>query len=385
MQYRNFGKLNYQVSALGMGCMRLPRIFKDGDDKAEVDREKAYELIRYAVEHGVTYFDSSFTYHNQTSEIVLGEALKGGYRDKVKIATKQLFAFMKTQDDIRKNLETQLKRLQTDFIDVYLVHNIMKNAWDDIKSRKIFKEFEKFRDEGLIKAIGFSYHGQFPTFQEVIKEYPWDMCQVQQNLLDIDREVTAESIKLAGEKGCALVIMEPLRGGGLVNTPDNVKAVYDSSPEKRSSVEWAFRHLIDYPQVSCIISGMTTLEQLKENIAIFSKPDAVPGCLSQQERDILLRAKAAYDSIVTIPCTGCDYCIPCPKGVSISETFWRYNEGMTFGRFDQPRRAYWFLDRAGSGAPSCVNCGECVKKCPQGIDIPNQLKVAHESLGGWIE
>jgi predicted aldo/keto reductase-like oxidoreductase len=215
--------------------------------------------------------------------------------------------------------------------------------------------------------------------------FPWDMCQVQQNLVDTDREVTAQAITLAGEKDCALVIMEPLRGGGLVNTPAPVKSVYDSWPEPRSGTEWVFRHLIDYPQISCILSGMTTLEQLKENIAIFSKPDAVPGCLSQQERDILVKAKGAYDSIVSIPCTGCAYCMPCPKNVDIPEVFWLYNEGMTFGAFDQPKRMYSFWDNDGRGARSCVNCSECVKKCPHGIDIPKQLKVAHEVLAGWIE
>ncbi|MCL2006980.1 MAG: aldo/keto reductase [Treponema sp.] len=385
MNYRNYGKLGYQVSALGMGCMRLPRVYKDGESKAEIDKEKAIEIIRYAVEHGINYFDTAFTYHNQTSEIVLGEALKGGYREKVKVVTKQPLGVMKTQDDIRINLESTLKKLQTDYIDVYLIHNIQKGNWEEVKKREIVREWEKFRDEGLIKAIAFSYHGKFPCFNEVMEYYPWDMCQVQQNLLDIDKEVTAESIRVAGEKGCALVIMEPLRGGGLVNTPPSVKAAYDTWPEERSPAEWAFRHLIDYPEVSCIISGMTTLEQLKENIAIFSKPDAVPGCLTTKEREILAKVKDAYDSIISIPCTSCGYCMPCPHGVDIVEVFYRYNEGMMFSAFDQPRRMYAFSDKGGRGARSCTDCGECVKKCPQSIDIPKELKIAHKALAGWIE
>ena len=383
MQYREFGKLGYKVSLLGLGCMRFPRIYANGT--SEVDREKAYEIIRYAVEHGVNYFDTAFSYHNRTSEDILGEALKGGYRDKVKIVTKQPYGVMKTKDDIRKNLEGALKKLQVDSIDLYLVHNVQKGNWENIKNMEVLKEYQKFQDEGMIKGIGFSYHGEYPTFKEVMDYFPWDMCQVQQNLVDTDREVTAQSIELAGEKGCALVIMEPLRGGGLVNTPPPVKKVYDSWSKPRSAAEWAFRHLINYNEVSCILSGMSSVEQLKENIEIFSQPDAVPGCLSQDEKDILIKAKAAYDSMASIPCTGCAYCVPCPKNVDIPEVLFRYNEGMTFGAFDQPKRMYSFWDNDGRGARSCTNCGVCIEKCPQSINIPEQLKIAHKALAGWIE
>jgi len=364
--------------------MRLPRIYH-GQDQAEVDLEKAFELIRYAATHGVTYFDTAYAYHNTTSESILGEALDNGYRKKVKIATKQPLFVMKTQSDIRRNLENTLKKLRTDYIDVYLIHNINGATWDEIKRREIIREYEKFRDEGMIRAIGFSYHGNFPTFRDVLEYYPWDMCQVQQNLLDVDKEVTAEAITTAGKKGTAVVVMEPLRGGGLVTTPPSVQALYDSYPEKRTAAEWAFRHLINYPEVSCILSGMTTLEQLRENIETFSKPDAVPGCLTGREKEILDRVKAGYESIVSIPCTGCEYCMPCAQGVDIPTIFFRHNEGKMFGNFEQPKRAYMFIGRAGQDAGKCVGCGACEDKCPQHIAIMEQLKIAHESLTGWIE
>ncbi len=385
MNYRPYGKLGYEVSTLGLGCMRLPRT-PDGKGGMTVDLEKAFELIRYAAEHGITYFDTAFGYHNQTSESVLGEALEGEYRKKVKIATKQPLAVMKTQSDIRKNLENTLRKLRTDYIDVYLIHGIGPATWDEIKRRNIIEEFEKFRSEGMIKAVAFSYHGNYETFEDIMNYYDgWGMCQIQQNLLDVDHEVTEKAISLAGEKGTALVIMEPLRGGGLAHAPQPVKEVYDSAPVKRSPVEWAFRHLLNYPQISCILSGMTTLEQLKENIEIFSKPDAVPGCLSAEEKEIISRAKKAYESIVTIPCTGCEYCMPCPQGVNIPGIFSRYNDGNMFGAFDQPRRSYLFLGRNGGDATHCVACGACETKCPQHIDIINQLKVAHKALEGWVE
>ncbi|ADY54521.1 aldo/keto reductase [Syntrophobotulus glycolicus DSM 8271] len=385
MQYRQYGKLGYQVSLLGMGCMRLPLIIKEGQNYAGVDLEKALEIIRYAAEHGVNYFDTAFGYHRQTSEAVLGEALDSGYRVKVKIATKQPINAFKTRDDIRRNLENTLKKLRTDYIDVYLLHNVLSRTWAKFKELEVIEEYEKFRAEGLIRAIGFSYHGEFPCFKEVLDYYPWDMCQIQQNLLDVDREVTEDAIKIAGQKGTALVIMEPLRGGGLAGAPQAVQAVYDVYEEKRPPVEWAFRHLVDYPEISCILSGMTTLEQLKENIALFSRPDFVPGCLTSREHAIIQQAKAAYESLATIPCTGCGYCMPCPNGVNISDIFLKYNAGCMFENFDQSKRSYMFTVRGEQDASHCAACGLCEEKCPQSIAIGRQLQIAHAVLDGWVE
>lgn len=383
MQYRPYGKQGYDVSLFGMGCMRFPRIEKD-DGTVVVDLEKSYELVRYAVDHGVNYFDTAYGYHSQQSEAVLGEALRGR-REKVKIATKQPFGVMKTQADIRINLENTLKKLQTDYIDVYLIHCIDASSWEGIKERNIIAEFEKFKQEGLIKAIAFSYHGDFPLFKEVLGSYDWAMAQVQQNLLDSGREVTEEGIRLVGEKGAALVIMEPLRGGGLASGPKDILDVYASYPVKRSPAEWAFRYLIDYPEVSSILSGVTTMEQLKDNIRIFSQEDARPHCLRPEERKILANAKACYDSRVTIPCTGCEYCLPCPQGVNIPGVFSRYNDGVMFDHFDNVRRSYSFMQRGGRDASQCVACGACEPQCPQNISIIRQLQVADSALSGWKE
>ncbi|MDR2515192.1 MAG: aldo/keto reductase [Christensenellaceae bacterium] len=385
MNLRKYGKkLGYEVSALGLGCMRLPRK-TDAEGKMIVDREKAYELIRYAAQNGINYFDTAYGYHNQTSEEVLGEALEGGLREKVKIATKQPFNVMTTQGDIRRNLENTLKKLRTDYIDVYLIHNIQAPFWDEIKRRKVIEEYEKFRAEGLIRGIAFSYHGEFPCFKDVLSFYDWDMAQIQQNLVDIDHEATEEAIRMAGEKGTAMVIMEPLRGGGLALPPAPVKKIYDEVAPGRSGVEWAFRHLLNYPEVSTILSGMTTMEQLKENIAIFSKPDAVAGCLSAAEKQALLRAKTTYESMTAVPCTGCEYCLPCPQGVSIPGVFSGYNEGFMFENFAQPQRSYMFMTRRGADASKCVECGACEAKCPQQIAIVAELKKAHAKLSGWVE
>ena len=393
MQYRDFGKCGYKVSALGMGCMRLPRKKGENNDDS-VDNEKAFEMIRYACDNGVSYFDSAYSYHNRKSEEILGEALDGGRREKVKIGTKQPFGVMsdlnsgggKTiHDNMRRNLENTLKKLRTSYIDVYLIHNLNAESWEPIRQNRIIEEYEKYRAEGLIRAIGFSYHGNFELFSEVMNFFDWDMCQMQQNFLDENREATGEGVHLAGKKNCALVIMEPLRGGGLASAPKSVQAVYDEHPKKRPAVEWAFRHLLDYSEVSTILSGMTAMEQLKENIEIFSKPDALPGCISAEERAVLGRAKAAYESIEGIPCTGCEYCLPCPHGVNIPAVFAKYNDGNRFGNFAQPSRSYMFMSRAKQGVSCCAACGECEKKCPQRISIAAQLKIAHNALKDWVE
>jgi predicted aldo/keto reductase-like oxidoreductase len=384
MQYRDYGKTGFKVSALGMGCMRLP--CADGEDGSYgVDLEKAFEIIRYAADHGVNYFDTAYSYHGTHSESILGEALDGGRREKVMIATKQPFSVMKTQADVRRNLENTLKKLRTDYLDIYLIHNIQTGLWDEIKRRKIIEEYEKFRSEGLIRAIGFSYHGGYDGFADILGHYDWDMCQVQYNMMDTDREVTTKAIEIAGQKGTAIAIMEPLRGGGLSNAPTVVQELYDKAETKRTPTQWAFRHLLDFPQISTILSGMSSLEQLKQNLATFSAEDAVPGCLTDAEKAMLVGAKAAYESIVTIPCTGCGYCMPCPHGVAIPSAFSLYNEGMMFGNFDQPRRSYMFSTEGGRSADLCVQCGACERKCPQAIPIIEQLKVAHEALKGWRE
>jgi predicted aldo/keto reductase-like oxidoreductase len=270
-------------------------------------------------------------------------------------------------------------------VDVYLIHGIGPGSWEEARDRKIPEEYEQFRREGMIRSIGFSYHGNFEHFKQVVNARDWDMCQVQQNLLDREREVTDQVYEFIGENSVALVIMEPLRGGGLANAPAKVQEIYDTYPIKHTPAEWAFRYLISRPEVSAILSGMTTLEQLKENIAIFSKPDAIPRCMSGQENELLKQVKSAYDSIVSIPCTACNYCMPCPSGVRIPHIFSLFNDGSRLEYFATQRRRYMFLTQGGGDFTKCAGCGTCGPKCPQGIDVPSQLKNAHETLKGWTE
>ncbi|MCL2603853.1 MAG: aldo/keto reductase [Defluviitaleaceae bacterium] len=385
MLYRELGKTGFKASLLGMGCMRLPYI--DNTDLTKgVEREKAYELIRYAVQNGVNYFDTAQGYHNGDSEAVLGEALDyENMREKVWITTKHPFWQPCEPAKIRKNLEATLKKLRTDYLDTYLMHGIGPGVWENIQKWDIWGDFEKFKTEGLIRHIGFSYHGNFEHFKEVCDRYPWELCLAMHNMLDVKREVTAEGIAYAAEKGIAVTVMEPLRGGGLCTSPKPVAALYDAFPVKRTPTEWAFRYLANMPGVASITSGMSSMEQLKENLAIFSQPDMTPHHLTAEEELLIFSARKAYESIVTIPCTGCNYCMPCPQNVGIPNAFNLYNDGNRFEFFDQVRRSYMFARRGGRGADKCTDCGVCVTKCPINIDIPAQLKTAHEKLGGWEE
>jgi predicted aldo/keto reductase-like oxidoreductase len=384
MQTRDYGKTGRKASLFGMGCMRLPVAPPAPGEPPRmppVDREKALEMIRYAADHGVSYFDTAFGYHGGESESILGEALEQeGRREKVMIATKQPFREMKDQATIRRNLENTLKKLRTSYLDMYLIHGIGKDDWPGIKERKIPGEFDQFKKEGLIRGVGFSFHGPLNTFKDVLGYYDWSMCQVQQNFLDVDREVTEEGIHLAGQKGCALVIMEGLRGGALATAPKPVQALYDAFPVKRSPVEWGFRHLVNYPEVSVILSGVSTLEQLKEDIALFSKDDFVPGCLGAAERELLQNARKVYDSLTKVPCTGCEYCLPCPNNVAIPRIFAGYNDGIRFENWQQSKRSYGFVKAQKADVSEYVECNQCLEKCPQHINIPEVLKEAGKAL-----
>ncbi|MCL1842903.1 MAG: aldo/keto reductase [Defluviitaleaceae bacterium] len=388
MQYRTLGKTGLKVSLLGMGCMRLP--FIGGDGNNGVDKEAAIELIQLAADSGINYFDTAFGYHGRESEAILGEALaERQKRGEVIFATKQPWWEMPDGDSIRRNLENTLEKLRTDYIDVYMLHRIIPEAWENIQNEGIFDFFDKFKREGLIKHIGFSYHGEYATFTDVVKKYPWEMCMVQQNMLDIDAEVTQAGLDCAGNAGLGVTIMEPLRGGGLSYAPAPVKPIYERYEKEhnitRTPTEWAFRHLTNSVHVSSVVSGMNNAAQLKENVKMFSQPTMLPFCLTDAEKDTISAAREAYKSIISIPCTTCNYCIPCPQGVQIPGIFVNYNDFRMFEHSQQPRRSYMFTSRAGGDATKCNNCGKCVKKCPQKINIPQDLQAAHEVLKGWHE
>ncbi len=377
MQYREYGKLGYKVSAFGMGCMRLPSSVDEKGNKT-IHREEAIKMIRYAADHGVNYFDSALMYFDGDCDKLLGEALAGGYREKVKVVSKIPPGKVNSEEEFFQILDGMLEKLQTDHLDVLLAHNLGKESFAKLKEINMVSMMEKAKAQGKIKAIACSFHDDFETYKEVIDYYPWDMSQIQMNILDVNNQATIEGMKYAASKGMAIVIMEPLRGGGLANPPEPIQEIYRQYSDKRSPVEWALRFMYNFPEVSCILSGVSTMEQLQDNIRIFE--NAQPNSMSEDELKMIDTVRETYKKLIKVPCTGCSYCVPCPKGVNIPSVFELYNDGAMYGGYETIKERYQRRIDSGNSADHCVQCGACEKKCPQHIPIIETLKQAHQVM-----
>lgn len=376
MQYRKFGSCDFQVSVLGFGCMRLP--LRD-DNPANIDEEEAIRQIRYAVDEGVNYIDTAYPYHRGNSEIVVGKALKDGYRQKVKLATKLPVWEVKSYSDFDRLLNEQLKKLETDYIDVYLLHSLNKDNWKKMKDMGVLRFLEQAVADGRIKHPAFSFHDKVEVFKEIVDAYNWDACQIQFNYMDEHYQAGVEGLKYAASKGIAVVIMEPLRGGKLArNIPAEVQRVFDESGIKRSPAAWALRWIWNFSEVSVVLSGMGKMEEVKENIQ--TAAEALPLSLTQEELATIRKVKEIYEQKVKVNCTECGYCQPCPNNVSIPQVFRLYNDLAVYGVKDEVTRAYKGLMKNGQDAAACVECGQCEEACPQNLSIIEHLKEAHEAL-----
>ena len=375
MQYRTMGKLGISSSLFGLGCMRFNGA-ASGD--SVIDEEKAISLIRRAIDGGVTYIDTAYIYLDKTSETVLGKALLDGYRDKVTIATKMPKDAVHDRASMEALLDEELKKLQTDHIDFYLMHGINKESWEYFKSIGAPEFFDDMKREGKIRYKCFSFHGPYAEFEYILNDSDWDMVQIQYNFMDAENQAGTRGLKLAAEKGIPVVIMEGLLGGALAKAPDNVQALYDAYPVKRSPVEWAFRWLCDHPEVCVVLSGCNEPEQIDDNLRIF---DALtPGIMSRQELKLIDDVRAAYLSRTKIGCTGCRYCMPCPNGVNIPGIFATWNSVSLYG-IDHHKDWGWNMILGNkSGADQCVACGACESACPQHLSIIEQLKCAWAEL-----
>ncbi len=370
MESIKFTGTDLTVSRLGFGCMRLPTT-KQGK-KRVIDEQRAIDLIRYAIDNGVTYIDTAYPYHDGQSEIIVGKALKDGYRERVTLTTKLPCWEVKKPEDMQRLLDEQLKKLQTDHIDFYLLHAMGKDRLKQMREMG-YKEFmDNAVKSGKVRYPGFSFHDDAETFLEILDDYDWKLAQVQMNILDDEAQATVKGIERAREKGVGVVVMEPLRGGMLAKLPDNVQKVYDSFPVKRSGVEWAFRYLYDMPGVMTILSGMSTKGQLKDNLRIFKK--AQPEVMDESEKQLIKDVKKAYLSRIRTMCTGCRYCQPCPRGVVIPNIFREWDNSIMFDekRILQHSMKYFATNK--SDPSQCVACGKCEKACPQHLPIIEMLK-----------
>jgi len=380
MQYRKFGKLDWKGSALGFGAMRLPLTDRD---PANVDEPESIRMLRYAIDHGVNYVDTAYGYHAGRSEAIIGRAFQDGYREKVKIATKLPTWLVQSHEDCDRCLNEQLERLQTDKIDFYLFHGMNRERWTKIRHLEVLRWAEGAMADGRIGHLGFSFHDDFEVFKEVVDGYDnWTLCQIQYNYMDVDYQAGTRGLKYAAGKGLAVVIMEPLRGGRLSKEPpEQVAKLWASIPQKRTPAEWALLWVWNHPEASVVLSGMSAMEHVVENVAIAER--SRPGILTADELALIERVKEAYCELSPIPCTDCGYCMPCPHGVEIPLIFALYNEAMIY---DDPRTAR-FRYRGPTGlkeeqrADQCTDCGECVEACPQEIPIPEWLQKVHALLG----
>jgi uncharacterized protein len=370
-----------ELSILGFGCMRFPT--KTGG----IDEPRAIAMIHEAIKKGVNYFDTAYIYHAGKSEALLGQALLGGYREKVKIATKLPPFMVRKLENAQKIFATQLSKLQTDYIDYYLLHMLSdKPMFDRLYDLGVMKWLEGLKAKGAIKNIGFSFHGGKKDFELIVKAYPWDFCQIQYNYMDENNQATKDGLQLAASMGIPVIVMEPLRGGKLVtHLPEEVKKSFSDYNADRSPVEWALRWVWNHPEVNVVLSGMNNEEQLADNIRIAS--DAEPNSFSEEELGVFKQVNKVMHERTKIPCTACGYCMPCPAGVDIPGCFSHYNDKYLIK--DKSVRMRYFQSMGAIAvkpayASMCKNCGKCESHCPQNISIRAELKTVSKELEGIL-
>ena len=368
MQYRRFGKLDWKVSALGFGCMRFPT--QDGDRLSpNIDEAEALRMVRHAIDSGVNYIDTAYPYHGGQSEVVVGKALQDGYREKVRLATKLPVFLVQSTADFDRLLNEQLKKLQTSYIDFYLLHALTGSRWRDIVLKHdLLTRAAAALADGRIRHLGFSFHDEYESFEEIVNGSDlWSFCQIQYNYMDTENQAGTRGLKLAASKGVAVVIMEPLMGGRLADPPKDILAAMESFPARRTAVEWAPQWLWDQPEVSVVLSGMSTITQVEENLR-FADNSRIQA-FGPAEQALIAEVRERYRERTAIPCSRCNYCMPCPNGVYIPANFEFFNYARLYDDVAGARFKYkvFLTEEQRSGA--CIDCGVCADLCPQKIPI----------------
>jgi hypothetical protein len=379
MLYRKMKKAKTELSILGFGCMRFPM-----KDTGQIDEETATSMLHYAIDHGVNYVDTAYPYHNGESEPVVGRALAGGYREKVHLATKLPSWLITSREDMDKYLDDQLVRLRTDHIDFYLVHGLNRLFWENLSALGVTDFLSDALADGRIRYAGFSFHDSTKLFREIVKSYDWTFAQIQYNFMDEHYQAGTEGLEYAAKKGLGIVVMEPIRGGLLARDLTGISEIWKKAKVQHQPAEWALRWVWNHPEVTVALSGMSTPEQVRQNVA--RAESGMPDSLTKTELSLFGKVRKELEKRITIPCTGCKYCVPCPHGVSIPECFEYYNRGHMYEDEEQTRELYsaflgGFFDGTPHYASLCQECGECEEKCPQSLPIRENLKEVVKYFG----
>jgi len=358
MLYREMGETGEKVSILGFGCMRLPTDGKNG----HIDRKRATTLLDFALDSGVNYLDTAYSYHGVDireggdSEIFLGEYLNEHNRDEIYLSTKLPSWLIEKKEDMERLLNLQLERLQTDYIDFYLIHSVKERNWSQLEELGLLDFLDAAVADGRIRYTGFSTHDGTELFKDVVDSYNWDMCLIQYNYLDENIQAGSEGLKYAARRNMGIAIMEPLKGGVLGKyTPPEVNKIWENVPEKRTPAEWAFRYLWNHPEISTVLSGMNDMKHLVENL--FTAEEGLPDSLSPEEIRIMDEVKEAYQNKIEVACTACGYCMPCPNGVNIPECFNYLNQASMLNDASNIHSQYHFMLNDEEKADNCLGCG----------------------------
>lgn len=383
MLYRELGQTGEKVSILGFGAMRFPTINNQAN---KIDEKEASSMLKYGIDNGINIIDTAYSYHTLDfnepgeSEPFIGKFLSTGYREKVLISTKLPSWIVEKKGDMEKFLDQQLKRLQTDSIDIYLLHSLKKDYWENLTNLDVFEFMDTILEDGRVKHIGFSFHDELDLFLEILDSYDWEVVLTQMNYLDEGYQSGINGVQYLSSINMGNMIMEPLRGGKLVeNIPREIQSLWDTAPTKRSPLQWAFQYFWDMGGISTVFSGMSSLEQVKENVAIADI--GYPNTLNQEDKNLIKEVARTYRQRKDIDCTQCNYCMPCPEKVDIPTCFKEYNIAKMLDNPEESSMQYFSLLNEENYASSCTECGDCVPMCPQMINIPEELKKVKKLFG----
>ncbi|MGN1146437.1 MAG: aldo/keto reductase [Acetatifactor sp.] len=371
MEKRKLQNLGIETSLLGFGCMRFPTT-PDG----KIDEARAEEMLQKGIAEGVNYIDTAYPYHNGESEPFVGKVLKKYDRDSFFLATKLPIWLINSLEDVDRIFEEQLKRLQTDHIDFYLMHAMGKGSWDKMLKIGCVKRLEELKAEGRIKYLGFSFHDSYAAFEEILNYRDWDFCQIQLNYMDTEEQAGIRGYELAASKGIPVIVMEPVKGGSLASFSEDIMEKFHSVDEKASAASFALRYVGSLPGVKVILSGMSTMEQVEDNLNTFRnfKP------LSEKEQEVIKEVVELLHSRVQNGCTGCRYCMPCPAQVDIPGNFRAWNTYHMYQNYNMVRHNWENELGDAHQAKNCIKCGKCEQACPQKLSIRQDLERVQQDL-----